>query len=154
MPDATADDRLRALANNPLEAGPPAFLPAVQTGSLLFTSGQVARDGEDMVARGVVGAGVTVEQGQACARQCAVNALLVAQRQLGSLARVNKVVKLTIFVASAPDFFEQPSVGNAASAVFRDVLGDAGSHARSAVGMASLPLGSPVELEAIFELVP
>jgi enamine deaminase RidA (YjgF/YER057c/UK114 family) len=95
---------------------------------------------------------VSIEIGQACARQCAVNTLRVAQAHLGSLDRVQRTLKLTVFVASTPDFRDQPAVANAASAVFREVLGEAGAHARSAIGVASLPLGTPVELEAVFEL--
>lgn len=122
---------------------------AIRHGDLLFLSGQVAFVGSELLATGRLGDGVSVPTGQACARQCAINLLGRTRELLGSLAKVEQVVKLTIFVSSAPGFVEQHLVANGASQVFRDVLGDAGRHARSAVGMAELPLGTPVEVEAI-----
>jgi enamine deaminase RidA (YjgF/YER057c/UK114 family) len=93
-----------------------------------------------------------VEQGLACARQTAINTLLAAQAALGSLDAVRGMVKITVFVASTADFAQQPLVANAASEIFNEVLGEAGAHARSAIGVASLPQDTPVELEAIFEV--
>jgi enamine deaminase RidA (YjgF/YER057c/UK114 family) len=122
---------------------------AIRHGDLLFLSGQVAFEGPDLLTTGRLGDDVDVPTGQACARQCAINLLGRTRELLGSLANVEQVVKLTVFVASAPGFREQHLVANGASQVFRDVLGDAGRHARSAVGMAELPLGTPVEVEAI-----
>lgn len=116
---------------------------------LLVLSGQVAFLGSDLMATGRLGEEIDVEMGQACARQCAINLLGRTRELLGTLDRVEQVVKLTVFVASAPGFREQHLVANGASQVFRDILGDAGRHARSAVGMAELPLGTPVEVEAI-----
>lgn len=116
---------------------------------LLLLSGQVAFVGSELMATGRLGEEIDVETGQACARQCAINLLGRTKELLGSLDRVAQVVKLTVFVGSAPGFREQHLVANGASAVFREVLGDAGRHARSAVGMAELPLGTPVEVEAI-----
>ena len=121
----------------------------VQTGSLLIISGQIPRGPE---ARGKLGGAVTVEQGQALARECAINALGIAADYLGSLDRVVKVVRLGGFVASADGFTDQPKVINGASQVMLDVFGEAGRHARAAVGVAELPLGVPVEVEFMFEV--
>lgn len=130
---------------------PPAglYAPCVQTGSLLIVSGQIPRGPE---ARGKLGAGVTIEQGQALARECALNALGVVAEYLGSLDRVVKVVRLGGFVASAEGFTDQPKVINGASQLMIDIFGDAGRHARAAVGVAELPLGVPVEVEFMFEV--
>lgn len=146
------DDRLAALT---LVAPPPAsppewFRPAVLHGDIAYVSGQVPfrADGQ-LVAVGRLGEGVTVDLGYECARQCGVNLLTVVQRTVGSLQRVERVLKLTVFVASAPGFGDQPSVAHGASEVIYDVLGEAGAHARSAIGVAALPLNCPVEVEAI-----
>lgn len=121
-------------------------------GGLLVLSGQVAFLGAELMAVGRLGDEVDVDTGQACARQCAINLLGRTKELLGSLDRVRQVMKLTVFVASAPGFREQHVVANGASQVFRDILGDAGRHSRSAVGMAELPLGTPVEVEAIISI--
>jgi enamine deaminase RidA (YjgF/YER057c/UK114 family) len=112
-------------------------------------SGQVAFIGTELLATGVLGDDIDIPTGQACARQCAINLLGRLQEELGSLAHVKKVLKLTVFVSSAPGFRDQPQVANGASEVFAEVLGARGRHARSAVGVAELPLGTPVEIEAI-----
>ena len=117
--------------------------------NLLFLSGQVAFRGSELIATGRLGDDVDIATGQECARQCAINLLGRTQELLGSVSAVEAVVKLTVFVASAPGFREQHIVANGASDVFRDVLGDVGRHARSAIGMAELPPGTPVEVEAI-----
>src|SRR5690606_20456954 len=111
--------------------------------------GQVAFVGSELMATGRLGEEIDVETGQACARQCAINLLGRTKELLGSLDRVAQAVKLTVFVGSAPGFREPHLVANGAPAVFREVLGAAGRHARTAVGMAELPLGTPVEVEAI-----
>jgi len=130
--------------------GPDATVRAgIRHGNLLFLSGQVAFVGSELLAVGRLGDEIDVETGQACARQCALNLLGRTRDLLGSLDAVEQVVKLTVFVASAPGFREQPTVANGASQVFRDILGDAGRHGRSAIGVAELPLGTPVEVEAI-----
>lgn len=116
---------------------------------LLLLSGQVAFKGSELMAVGRLGDDIDVETGQACARQCAINLLGRTAELLGSLSEVEAVVKLTVFIASAPGFREQHIVANGASDVFRTILGDTGVHARSAIGVAELPLGSPVEVEAI-----
>lgn len=124
----------------------------MRSGSLLYTSGQIARDGEELLATGRLGDGVSLDEGRRCARQAAINTLLVVVEALGSLRAVRATLKLTVFVASAPEFTEQPAVANAASELMVEVLGSAGEHARSAIGVTTLPRATPVELEAIFEV--
>jgi enamine deaminase RidA (YjgF/YER057c/UK114 family) len=129
-----------------------AYVPTVQTGSLLYTAGQVATGPDGLLATGHLGADVDVTMGQACARQCAINVLAQLKAALGDLGRVRRIVKVVVFVASTPDFTEQHLVANGASELFGEVFGDAGRHARSAVGAPSLPTGTPVEVEAIVEV--
>lgn len=129
-----------------------AYQPTARTGNLVFTAGQLpARDGQ-MVATGKVGAEVTEEQGYECARQCALNALAAVKAEIGELSRVTRVVKAVVFVASAPGFTAQPKVANGASELLGEVFGDAGRHARSAVGVSVLPLDVPVEVELVVEV--
>jgi enamine deaminase RidA (YjgF/YER057c/UK114 family) len=112
------------------------------------TSGQLPRDHDGtIVHQGVLGAGVTVEQGADAARWCALNALSVLAAELGDLDRVDRVLTVLGFVASAPGFVEQPAVVDGASRLLRDVFGDAGRHSRSAIGVAALPRGGAVEIE-------
>lgn len=154
MPDIIAT----RLTEQGITLGPPpapagAYAATAVIGDLLFTSGQVAVDADHgPLASGVVGAQVDLATGVACARQCALNVLAQAVAALGSLDRVRRVVKLTVFVASAPDFIDQPLVANGASQLIRDVFGEIGIHTRSAVGVAALPGGSPVEVEAILQI--
>jgi enamine deaminase RidA (YjgF/YER057c/UK114 family) len=130
-----------------------AYSPCVRTGNLLFVSGQGAVENGRIVHPGKLGANVGIEQGAEAARLCAISALAIVRKQVGSLDRVKRVVKLTVFVASAEGFTEQPTVGNGASELLRDVFGEeAGLGARSAVGVAELPLGMSVEVEFIFEV--
>jgi enamine deaminase RidA (YjgF/YER057c/UK114 family) len=128
-----------------------AYVPAVQTGNHVYVSGQVPVADGKVLATGKVGAEVTPEEAAALARRCALNALAAVDALVG-LNRVVRVVKVVGFVASAPGFTGQPVVINGASELFGEVFGDAGRHARSAVGVAELPLGVPVEVEAIFEV--
>jgi enamine deaminase RidA (YjgF/YER057c/UK114 family) len=128
-----------------------AYVPAVITGNLVYTSGQLPMVGGVLPAVGKVGAEVGADEAQEYARICALNALAAADSVIGSLDRVTRVVKVTGFVASAPDFTGQPGVINGASQLLGEVFGDAGKHARSAVGVAVLPLNSPVEVEIILE---
>jgi enamine deaminase RidA (YjgF/YER057c/UK114 family) len=135
----------------PVVAPLAAYVPAVRTGSLVYTSGQVPfRDGK-LAATGKVGAEITADGAADLARTCALNAL-AAVHDLVGLDSVVRVVKVLGFVASAPDFTGQPGVINGASELLRDVFGDAGAHARSAVGVAVLPLDAPVEVELIVEV--
>lgn len=124
----------------------------VRTGNLMMLSGQVAFAGDQLLAVGRLGDDVDVDTGHRCARQCALNLLGRVREELGTLDRIARVVKVTVFVASAPGFREQHVVANGASDVIREVLGEAGRHARAALGVAELPLGSPVEVEAIVEV--
>lgn len=136
------------------EVVPPvaAYVPAVVTGRYVHTSGQLPmRDGA-MIAEGLVGSDVDPEVAKECARQSAINALAAAQSVIGSLDRVVRVVKVLGFVASAPGFTGQPAVINGASELLLDVFGDAGRHARSAVGVSGLPINAPVEVEMVLEV--
>ena len=127
------------------------YVPAVQTGNYVYVSGQLPMVEGKLPLTGKVGAEVTAEQGTELARLCALNGLAAIESLVG-LGRVVKVVKLTGFVASAPGFTGQPAVINGASNLFGDVFGEQGRHARSAVGVSELPLGSPVEVEIIVEV--
>lgn len=126
-----------------------AYQPAVRSGDLVYTSGQVPMVDGRPVATGKLGAELTLEQGVAAARVCALNAIAAAAEQAGGIDNIAQIVKATIFVASHPDWHDQPKVGNGASELLADVFGDAGQHARSAVGVAVLPLDVPVEVELI-----
>ena len=128
-----------------------AYIPAVRTGNLVFTSGQLPMVDGKMAYTGLVGGPVTVEQANGQARVCALNALAAIDALVG-IDNIVRVVKVTGFVASAPGFTSQPAVVNGASELLGQVLGDAGIHARSAVGMAVLPLDAPVEVELIVEV--
>jgi enamine deaminase RidA (YjgF/YER057c/UK114 family) len=148
------EDRIAELDLELPEATTPvaAFVPTVQTGELMFVSGQIATAADGLVASGRLGAELDVAAGQKCARQCALNLLAQLKAALGTLARVHQVVKLTIFVASDPSFVEQHLVANGASDLLNDVFGSAGVHSRSAIGVTALPFGSPVEVEAVVEV--
>ncbi|RYB93810.1 RidA family protein [Nocardioides oleivorans] len=149
-----AEARLAELGITIPEVVPPvaAYQPTARTGNLVFTSGQLpAKDGE-MLAIGKVGGEVTEEEGYACARQCALNALAAVKAEIGSLDHVKRVVKVVAFVASTSDFTGQPRVANGASELLGEVFGEAGKHARSAVGVPVLPLDVPVEVEIIVEV--
>jgi enamine deaminase RidA (YjgF/YER057c/UK114 family) len=127
------------------------YVPAVQSGSLLFTSGQLPFVDGKLPATGKVGADVSPEDAKGYARIAALNVLAAAHAVVG-LENVVRLVKVVGFVNSAPGFTAQPGVINGASDLFVEVLGDSGRHARSAVGVSELPLGTPVEVEAIFEI--
>jgi enamine deaminase RidA (YjgF/YER057c/UK114 family) len=138
-----------------LPAAPPAagaYVQTTQIGDLLYTSGQVAVLDGGLIATGKVGLEVDLEQATRCAEQCALNVLAQLQNALGDLDAIQRVVKLTVFVASAPGFTQQHLVANGASDLFVRVLGDVGTHCRSAIGVASLPLDSPVEVEAVVQV--
>lgn len=138
----------------PMSAAPAgAYVPAVTSGNLVFTAGQLPFVDGNLRVVGRVGADVTAEDARHCARISAINALAAVAEVLGSLDRVTRVVKVVGFVASDPSFVAQPGVIDGASELLADVFGDAGVHARSAVGVAVLPLNSPVEVELIAEFV-
>ncbi|EPY02759.1 RidA family protein [Magnetospirillum fulvum] len=129
------------------------YLPYVISGSLVFVSGQLPLVDGKVTVTGRLGADVSLEDGQKAARQCAINLLAQARAAAGGdLDRVIRLVRLGGFVASTPDFTDQPKIVNGASDLMVEVLGDAGRHSRAAVGVASLPLNAAVEIEAVFEL--
>ncbi|MEV4067477.1 RidA family protein [Nonomuraea dietziae] len=129
-----------------------AYVPAVRSGDYIYTSGQVPMVEGKLAQTGKVGAEVSLEEARDLARICALNALAAVKSQIGDLSKIKKIVKVVVFVASTPDFTAQPQVGNGASELLRDVLGDLGVHARSAVGVSVLPLDAPVEVELIAEV--
>jgi enamine deaminase RidA (YjgF/YER057c/UK114 family) len=129
-----------------------AYVPAVRTGVYVYTAGQLPLVDGKLLMTGKVGAQVSADEGAALARTCALNALAAVASVAGGLASVIRIVKVTGFVASDPGFTEQAKVVNGASQLLLEVFGDAGRHARSAVGMAVLPLDAPVEVELIAEV--
>lgn len=146
-----ASERLAELGLSlPAVAAPvAAYLPAVRFGDLVFSSGQLPSVAGELQAVGKVGAEVSPEVAADCARTAALNAVAAVAAEVGDIDAIVRVVKVVIFVASAPRFTGQPQVGNGASQLLQDVFGDAGRHARSAVGVAVLPLDAPVEVELI-----
>lgn len=127
------------------------YVPALTVGQQVWTSGQLPMVSGELAARGKVGAEVSVEQATELARTCCLNAIAAVKAQIGDLDRVTRVVKLTGYIASAPDFTGQPGVLNGASSLLGLAFGDAGRHARSAVGVAVLPLDAPVEADLVVE---
>ncbi len=131
-----------------------AYVPAIRSGEYVFTSGQLPMVAGKLRTTGKVGAEVTPEEAKALAQTCALNALAAVKSVIGDLDRIEQVVKVVGFVASAADFTGQPAVVNGASELLGKVLGSAGTHARSAVGVAVLPLDAPVEIELQVRLKP
>ena len=154
MSAATPEERIAELGLELPADSPPlaAYVPAVRTGNLVFTAGQLPRRGGELVATGKVGGEVTPEVAAEAAAACALNALAALKGEIGELSAVRRVVKVVVFVASTPDFTGQPAVANGASELLGTVFGDAGVHARSAVGVAALPLDVPVEVEIVVEV--
>ncbi|PFG73355.1 RidA family protein [Tepidiforma thermophila] len=154
--EETPEHRLADLGIELPAVPPPAglYAPAVRSGNQLYVSGQVPRagDGSGVAAVGKLGHAITVEEGAALARTCALQALAVVRAELGSLDRVRRVVRVAGYVASAPGFTQHPAVINGASQLLLDVFGEAGRHARVAIGVAELPAGVPVEVEFLFEV--
>jgi len=147
-------ERLAALglALPPVTAPVAAYLPAVRTGSYVYVSGQVPVVDGKLAAAGKVGGEVGASEAAGLARTCALNALAAAAAAAGGLDKIRRIVKVTGFVASAPGFAGQPQVVNGASELLIEVFGEDGRHARSAVGVAELPLNAPVEVELIAEI--
>jgi enamine deaminase RidA (YjgF/YER057c/UK114 family) len=147
-------ERLAELGIALPEVVPPlaAYVPATVSGRYVYTSGQLPMKDGANIATGTLGVDVDPETAYACARQCAINAIAAAASVSGGVDRLARVVKVVGFVASAADFTGQPAVVNGASELLLEVFGDAGRHARCAVGVAALPMGVPVEVEAIFEV--
>jgi enamine deaminase RidA (YjgF/YER057c/UK114 family) len=151
---STPEERLAELGLSVPEVAKPvaAYVPAVRSGNYVFTSGQLPMRSGELMTTGKVGGEVTQEEAVACAQQCALNAIAAVKAELGDLSLVRRIVKVVAFVASTPDFTGQPQVANGASELFGTVFGDAGVHARSAVGVPVLPLDSPVEVELLVEV--
>lgn len=139
------------LALPPVATPAGAYVPAIVSGNLVFTAGQIPLVDGQLMAMGKVGAEISAEFAKEIAQRCALNALAAIKSVIGDLDRVKRVVKVVGFVASTPDFTGQPGVLNGASEFLGAVFGDAGKHARSAVGVAVLPLDAPVEVELIVE---
>lgn len=148
------DERLASLGLRlpPVATPLAAYVPAVRSGSMVYTAGQLPLVEGQLLAAGKVGAEVGAAEAAALARTCGLNALAAAASAAGGLSSIKRVVKLTGFVASAPDFTGQPQVVNGASELMLEIFGEAGRHARSAVGTAALPLDAPVEVELIVEV--
>ncbi|MFG3437837.1 RidA family protein [Nonomuraea sp. NPDC047897] len=146
--------RLKELGLTLPEVVPPVatYVPAVRSGDHVHVSGQVPLREGRLIAAGRLGDTVGVELAYDCARQCALNALAALKAEIGDLAAVARVVKALVFVASTADFTSLPQVGDGASALLCEIFGEAGRHARSAVGVSALPLNSPVELELLVEI--
>lgn len=128
------------------------YIPAVRSGNLLFLSGMLPFVDGSLKRTGKLGAEISLDQGKEDARIALLNALAVVQAELGDLQRVTRIVRLSVHVASAPGFTQQPAVGNGASDLLVEIFGEAGRHARLALGAAELPLGATVELELIVEV--
>ena len=152
--ETTAEDRLASLGIHLPDAPTPfgAYVPAVQTGNLLFLSGMLATAGHAATVAGVVGKDLDVNAVRQAATTATLNALALTRKQLGSLDRVSRIVRLGVYVAATPDFKEHPKIADAASELLRDVFGELSVSSRLVFGVASLPLGSPVELEVILEV--
>jgi enamine deaminase RidA (YjgF/YER057c/UK114 family) len=129
-----------------------AYVPVVRTGNLVYTSGQLPLRNGSLIATGKNGDSISAEVAVECAQQCALNALAAIKSEIGDLANVKRIIKVVAFVASTPDFTGQPQVANGASELLSQVFGEAGQHARSAVGVPVLPLDAPVEVEFIVEV--
>jgi len=149
----SVESRLAELGLELPEVATPAgaYVPAVISGNLVFTAGQIPLVDGKLMAEGRLGAEISAEEGKQIAQRCALNAIAAVKSVLGDLERVKKVVKVVGFVASTPEFTAQPGVVNGASELLQAAFGDRGIHARSAVGVAVLPLNSPVEVELIVE---
>lgn len=150
----TPEERLAELGLAVPEVATPvaSYIPAVRSGIHVFTSGQLPMREGQLITTGKVGGEVTPEEAFACAQQCALNAIAAVRAEIGDLSLVKRVVKVVAFVASTPDFTGQPAVANGASELFGAVFGEAGRHARSAVGVPALPLDAPVEVELLVEV--
>jgi enamine deaminase RidA (YjgF/YER057c/UK114 family) len=145
------DQRLDELGITLPEPAAPvaAYVPAVESGGLLHISGQISFDEDGNLMKGRVGQNLDIDGATEAARRCGIMLIAQMKAALGSLDRVERIVKLGVFVNSAPSFTDQPKVANGASELMQDVFGEAGRHARSAVGVAVLPLGVAVEVDAI-----
>lgn len=150
----TPETRLRQLGLELPEPPAPAgsYVPAVRTGRLVMTAGQIPLREGNLVATGVVGAEVSLEDARQAARQCVLNALAAVREEIGELRTVRRILRLNAFVASAEGFFGQSKVADAASDLLTEIFGEAGRHTRCAIGAARLPLNAPVEIDLVVEL--
>lgn len=148
------EERLAGLGLSVPEVARPvaSYVPAVRSGNHVYTSGQLPMRQGELMATGKVGAELGTDEAVECARQCGLNAIAAVKAEVGDLATVKRIVKVVCFVASTPDFTGQPQVANGVSELLGDVFGEAGIHARSAVGVPVLPLDSPVEVELVVEV--
>ncbi|WP_110208439.1 RidA family protein [Nocardioides daejeonensis] len=148
------EERLAGLGLELPEVAKPvaAYVPALRSGQHVFTSGQLPMRSGELIVTGKVGGEVSPEEATECAQQCALNAMAAVKSVIGDLDLVTRVVKVTAFVASTSDFTGQPQVANGASELLGTVFGEAGQHARSAVGVPVLPLDAPVEVEIVVEV--
>jgi enamine deaminase RidA (YjgF/YER057c/UK114 family) len=151
---SAVEDRLSELGLSVPDVSKPvaSYVPAVQSGSYIYTSGQLPMRAGELMATGKTGASVSPEDAAACAQQCALNAIAAVKSVVGDLDAVKRVVKVVCFVSSVTEFTGQPQVANGASDLLGKAFGDAGVHARSAVGVPVLPLDAPVEVEIIVEV--
>jgi enamine deaminase RidA (YjgF/YER057c/UK114 family) len=152
----TPEDRLATLDIHLPDAPTPfgAYIPAVQTGNLVFLTGMLATSGHAVKTPGIVGKQLDISAGRDAARIAALNALALAKKHLGTLNRVKRIVRLGVYIAATPEFTDHAKVADAASELLRDVLGEQTMSSRLVFGVASLPLGSPIELEVIIEAQP
>lgn len=150
----TVEKALEGLGHSLPAAPAPAanYVPAVMTGNLLFVSGQISRSPSGEEVRGTLGAGLTVAEGQRAAEICALNILAQVKAAVGDLDRIARVVRLNGFVQATADFTDHPKVINGASDLFGQLLGEKGKHSRCALGVASLPFGVAVEIDAVIEI--
>jgi len=151
---SAVEDRLAELGLSVPDVAKPVatYVPAVRSGAHVFTSGQLPMRAGELMATGKVGGEVSPDDAVACAQQCALNAIAAVKAEIGDLDSVKRVVKVVCFVASTPDFTGQPQVANGASELLGKAFGEAGVHARSAVGVPVLPLDAPVEVEILVEV--
>jgi enamine deaminase RidA (YjgF/YER057c/UK114 family) len=151
---STPEERLEAMGLAVPEVAKPvaAYVPAVRSGNHVFTSGQLPMKDGELMLTGKVGGEVSQEEAVELARQCGLNAIAAVRAEVGDLSAVKRVVKVVCFVASTPDFTGQPQVANGVSELLGEVFGEAGRHARSAVGVPVLPLDAPVEVELLVEV--
>lgn len=147
------EKRLEELGIKLPEAPKPvaAYIPALKSGGLLYTAGQIPLAGGVLQFKGKVGQDLSLEEGYQAARLCTINGLAAAKGVLGDLDQIKRVVKVVVYVNSAPGFDQQPKVANGASELLQAVFGEAGQHVRSAVGVSELPLGAAVEVELVLE---
>ncbi|CAM3166532.1 RidA family protein [Nocardioides dubius] len=151
---SAVEERLAALGLQVPDVAKPVavYVPAVRSGNHIFTSGQLPMKSGELMLTGKVGGEVSEEEAYACARQCGLNAIAAVKAEIGDLDLVKRVVKVVVFVSSTADFTGQPKVANGVSELLGEAFGDAGVHARSAVGVPVLPLDSPVEVEILVEV--